>query len=296
MASTAKSKTMKILVLGANGQIGSLIFTYLQSHFSQHNILGTSRKTLNKPGKNFMQFDPFTDDWNTLGKIDVLINCIGIIAENRQNTFRKIHIALVEKKLQQRENKGNAKIIHISALGANAWSQSKFLSTKAEGDNLLLKAKNTVVIRPSIVCTHNTMLVKKLKMLKRISKLFFGHIYIPSKMLSVKIQPIMPEDLAEIVSKVCFSVQHPQLINAVGPEALSINEILYKTKNVKIKSLPDKIMKIPLQMAAFLFPQVISKEQIILMQQNNIADKTVAEEILNRPLLSTNNFWIKELN
>ena len=287
---------MKILVLGANGQIGSLIFTYLQCHFSQHNILGTSRKTLNKTDKNFIQFDPFTDDWNTLGKIDVLINCIGIIAENRQNTFRKIHIALVEKMLQQRENIGNPKIIHISALGANAWSQSKFLSTKAEGDNLLLKAKNTVVIRPSIVCTHNTMLVKKLKMLKQISRLLFGHIYMPSKMLSVKIQPIMPEDLAEIVSKVCVSDQHPQLINAVGPEALSINEILHKIKNVKIKRLQDKIMKIPMQMAAILFPQVISKEQIILMQQNNIADKTVAEEILNRPLLSTYNFWMKELN
>ncbi len=72
----------RIAILGARGQLGSLLHQSLKNR-SEYDILALSRK----PGPGYLHFDARTDDWKRLGKVDVFINVAGIIRESK-NLFR----------------------------------------------------------------------------------------------------------------------------------------------------------------------------------------------------------------
>ncbi len=283
---------MKVIVLGATGQIGSIIYNGLQG---RHEVIGSSRKEA--PG--MMKFDPFLDDWSHLGKAEVLINCIGQIEATKTSSFEHIHVKLTKLIIQNRELIGAPEIIQISALGASENHHVSFLKTKGVADKLLLSHPGTIVIRPSIVCTHRTMIIKKFLMLSKIGHTTFGLVPIPSGFTKTKIQPVMPEDLVALVEKACSNTTD-QIINAVGPESISFGELIEfmnKTRNQSMtlvespRTLFDFLVKV---VADPIFPKIINWQQYQLLFENNIADAKSTENILGRPLISTKEFFKTE--
>lgn len=284
---------MKITVLGATGQIGSAIRDGLGN---RHDVVGTSRN----PGARCIQFDPFRDDWSVLGKTDVLINCVGQIEATKNCSFTDIHIGLTKLAIRNRALIGNPRIIQISALGASATHEIEFLRTKGMADDLLLQYPDTTVVRPSIVCTHQTMIVKKMLTLNRISRLTRGIVLVPKGFLHTRIQPVMPEDLVDVIHSLCLSVKTRKVVDLAGPQPLSFGEIVImmsKTQRTDLRLI--EIPKIICDAVVYccisvVFPKVISSQQYKLLFANNIADCFEIEKMLHRPLLSPLSFFINE--
>lgn len=283
---------MKVIVLGASGQIGSVIYNGLRPF---HKVVGTSRERSN----GYPQFDPFKDDWSTLGQPDVLINCVGQIQATNNSTFHHIHVGLTKQVLAHRAQLGNPRIIQISALGASSSHQVEFLKTKGMADDILLAYPDTAVIRPSIVCTHRTMLVRKMIMLLHLSRFFFGSLPIPKGFLTTRIQPIMPEDLVDLVHEACVDREVNQL-DAVGPEEITLGEILQLLlKNRKQKL---RIFQVPKTATDFfvrnvvgrLFPAVINEQQYQLLFEDNVANVDDCQKLLSRTPMSTRGFFEAE--
>ena len=280
---------MKIIVLGASGQIGSLIYHGLQN---SHEVKGTSRKRANE----LIQFDPFVDDWALLGKADLLINCVGQIEATTHSSFYHIHVNLTSRIIANRAKLGNPRIVQISALGASSTHDVEFLKTKGVADDLLLQHLNTAVVRPSIVCTHRTMIVKKMLMLSTFSRFMLGVIPVPKGFLQSKIQPIMPEDLVELVHRVCV-FENVRIIEAVGIEALSFGEIIELVmKNAKrtfkvievSKAASDLVVK---NILSRLLPRVISAQQYQLLFHDNVADVEPCAQLLGKNPKSCREFF-----
>src|SRR5690606_33584400 len=294
LVTTKSTGMMRIIVLGASGQIGSVIFNGLKR---SHNVTGTSRKGSN----GLVRFDPFKDDWSTLGKPDVLINCVGQIVATVNSTFYHIHVALTKQILLHRSVLGNPRIVQISALGASSIHEVEFLKTKGMADDLLLQHQDTAVIRPSIVCTHRTMIVKKMLMLSNLSRFLFGVVPVPKGFLDTRIQPIMPEDLVDLVQQVCV-VQDVKTLDAVGEEALSFGEIIHileKNTRRRIRavevpnSASDWVVKYILSR---LFPGVINTQQYQLLFRDNVADVERCSQLLGRRPLSSREFFEREFH
>ena len=283
---------MKIIVLGATGQLGSIIYKGLQARYE---VIGTSRKE--RPG--MIKFDPFLDDWSLLGKSQVLINCVGQIEATKRSSFEHIHVSLTKLIVRNRNVVGASKIIQISALGASEHHDVSFLKTKGIADSLLVKYPGTAVIRPSIVCTHRTMIIRKLLMLSKISRWTLGVVPIPSGFLKTKIQPVMPEDLLALVEQMCFDTPQ-RVVNFVGPETISFGELIDNMNKIKNQSM--KLIKVPKVVFDFLvrffvdpmLPTIINWQQYQLLFEDNIADTKSPEKILGRPMVSTKEFFIKE--
>jgi len=282
---------MKIIVLGATGQIGSIIYNGLRQ---RHEVIGTSRNH----HSDLTQFDPFQDDWSILGKADILINCVGQI-EGKESSFNHVHVELTKHIIENRDVIGAGKIIQISALGASSQHPVAFLRTKGIADDLLQKQPGTVVIRPSIVCTHRTMIVKKMLLLSRIGRSLLGIVPIPTGFLKTKIQPVMPKDLLDLVEKMCHHTTH-QIVNAVGPEPITFKEIIKIMTKARNQSL--RLVKVPKvatdvivkSFIGIILPKIINSQQYQLLFEDNIAYVKVAEEILGRPMTSTREFFINE--
>ena len=286
---------MRIVVLGASGQIGSVIYDALKRH---HNVVGTSRKESGE----LIQFDPFQDTWSALGKSDIFINCVGQIEAAPGSSFYKIHLELTKLIVLNRLAIGNPRIIQISALGAAANHKVEFLKTKGMADDYLLQHSNTVVVKPSIVCTHRTMIVQKMLMLLKISKYTQGLVFAPKGFLNSKIQPVMPQDLAALVATLCMTQYLPKVVNVVGPERLSFHQIInfmFQTKQESYrliqvpKFLTDVLVK---YVVSLLFPKVITSQQYQLLFDDNIANAAPAERILGTPLTPTKQFFINEFS
>ena len=286
---------MKIIVLGASGQIGSAICDALRDRYD---VIGTSRKS----SSGYFHFDPFHDDWSLLGTVDVLINCIGQIEVSGKNSFHHIHVDLTNCIIQNRERIGNPRIIQISALGASSNHQVDFLRTKGIADTILFQHANTIIVRPSIVCTHHTMLVRKMLMLFRISRYTAGILPMPKELLKTQIQPVMPQDLTDIVAALCLNTGTQKIVNVVGPERLSFHEILdimFEARNKKYhvtkitKTLCDLLIK---RGVSVVFPSVINWQQYQLLFDNNVADIETVCQILGRLPSSTKQFFQNEFS
>ncbi len=285
---------MRVLILGASGQIGSVIFSGLENSYE---VSGTSRKTYG----NLLKFDPFKDDWSTLGKFDVLINCVGQIEPTAESSFHHIHVDLTSTIIANRGNIGNPRIVQISALGASANHQVDFLKTKGLADDLLLRHPDTAVIRPSIVCTHRTMLVKKMRMLSNLSRISFGFLPVPKGFLQTKVQPIMPQDLVALVRKACFD-RSINVIEAVGPVPLSFGEIIQlletnrgrRLRTLEIPRTPiDAVVK---RLIVPLWPGVINSQQYDLLFNDNIADADKCSRLLGRAPIDSRAFFREEFS
>lgn len=286
---------MRVILLGASGQIGKEIHAALRKNPSNE-VLATSRKSSNE----YFQFDPFKDDWSGLGKADVLINSVGQIEETNNFSFDKVHRELTLLIIKNRGQLGNPRIIQISVVGADKNSPVEFLSTKGLADEELMRLENTVVVRASIVCTPDTMMVRKMKMVYEMSKYSLGYALIPAGFLKHKIQPVMVQDLAIILTRIAQADYPPKLIEVVGPHAISYRqllEILYKVKGKKPKLveipriLTDLVVK---KIVSPVFPSVINKQQYYLLFQDNVGDKSEGENFLGSPLSDTHEFWQNE--
>jgi nucleoside-diphosphate-sugar epimerase len=290
-------KKQRILILGATGQIGKSLFDAF-SNDERVEVRGTSRMKL--MDKNMILFDPFTANWKNLGSFDVLINCIGQITENWGNSFEKIHIGTTKEILKNRSLIGNPKIIQVSALGAIENHNVKFLRTKGIADHILLQNENTVVVRPSIICTPSTMLVKKFRMLKKLIKIFNDNLFVPEGFLESKLQPVLIGDLVDVILNISREQVAEGIVNVVGPEELAFMNLLKiateDSSNLKIRQL-NSIFVTPFVkfLISPLFPNLISFEQYQLLFSDNISNSETTEKILGRKPGSTLEFWKKEL-
>jgi uncharacterized protein YbjT (DUF2867 family) len=283
---------MKVVVLGASGQVGSVIYNALQH---QHDVIGTSRKQ----GAEFLQFDPLVDDWSVLGKIDVLVNCIGQI-DATDHSFEEIHLGLTRLIVKNRELVGSPRIIQISALGASAGHKVEFLRTKGLADDYLLTQPDTVVVRPSIVCTHRTTIIKKLLIIFEISKYTNRVVLVPKGFLGNRIQPVMPTELAALVNVLCSLEELPKVVNATGPESNSYRqlvEIMFRSrsKSFRIQEVSRTVFDLVVKYVITpLFPNLINAQQYRLLFDNNMADNAEFTRLIGSAPTSCALFFINE--
>ncbi|MEL6607381.1 MAG: complex I NDUFA9 subunit family protein [Pseudomonadota bacterium] len=83
---------------------------------------------------------------------DVVVNCVGILAPSGKNTFDAVQHEGAERIARIAAAEGVQKMVHVSAIGADADSNSDYARTKALGEaGVLEHMPNAMILRPSIV-------------------------------------------------------------------------------------------------------------------------------------------------
>src|SRR5690606_39073407 len=148
---------------------------------------------------------------------------------------------------------------------------------KGIADDLLLQHPDTVVIRPSIVCTPKTMMVRKMLMLSNMARVSFGLLPVPKGFLDTRIQPIMIQDLVDTIEALLRPHEH-RIVNAVGPDAITFRQLialLSETRNQKLRLIEIPRAATDVAVRHFVsraFPNVINSQQYDLLFEDNTAD------------------------
>ncbi len=202
---------------------------------------------------------------------EICINLIGILFEKKKNSFNNIHAVFpsILAKLCKEYNVKN--FIHISALGINDALDSKYAQSKLEGEkNILNQFPNAIILRPSIVYSVDDNFTTNFMTL--LSRLPFFPLYYSGK---TKFMPIHCIDLIDIIFYVMTKKIHSQIIECVGPEIISLEQILKKL----LKLIDKKRILIPLplffanlsaQFFQLLSKPLITQDQLKLLKYDNI--------------------------
>jgi len=82
---------------------------------------------------------------------DAVINLVGIL-HGSEADFQRAHVDLPKRLARSCEDAGVYRVLHVSALGADAHAPSKYLRSKAAGEAALRKAQlDVTVFRPSVM-------------------------------------------------------------------------------------------------------------------------------------------------
>ena len=181
---------------------------------------------------------------------EICINLIGILFENKKNSFNNIHSVFPSllAKLCKEYNIKN--FIHVSALGINEAKDSKYAKSKLEGEkNILSYFPNATILRPSIVYSIDDNFTTNFMTL--LNRLPFFPLYYSGK---TKFMPIHCSDLIDVIFYVLTKQIYSQIIECVGPEEISLEQILKKL----LKLIDKKRFLIPVpiffcQFICFIF-------------------------------------------
>ncbi len=274
-------KHKEILVFGATGQIGrNLIRKLTKNNYKvtavTRNIhtAGYILKTQANPGylrvveiKNFK-----TETLEDLIKnCSICINLVGILYEKKQNHFKTLHTDLPDL-ISLLANKFKIeKLIHLSALGVENATDSKYALSKFEGEKKILKNfKQSIILKPSIVYSVDDKFSTRFMTL--LSRLPIMPIYYEGK---TKFAPIHVTDLIEIILQIIEKQKQSLILECIGPETLTFKEIILKLlKSINKKRL---LLPLPLPIAALtakflqLLPNpLLTEDQLNLLKYDNI--------------------------
>jgi NADH dehydrogenase len=206
-------------------------------------------------------------------KTDICINLIGILYENgKGNTFKNIHSIFPsilaklckEYKVQQ--------FIHLSALGINTAIDSEYAISKLKGEvNIQKNFPLATILRPSVVYSVDDNFTTNFMTL--LNRLPFFPLYYNGE---TKFIPIHCSDLTDIIYHVISQNLYSKIIECVGPDVMSLKEIVKKllkliNKNRVLVPLPFFLANISAKLFQ-LFPKpLLTVDQLILLKYNNIA-------------------------
>ena len=271
----------KVLIFGGSGQIGRHLIRRLTKKNHLVTVVtrnlhkkGAILKTQGNPGYvEIVEANVFDEDQlNQLFKDkDICINLVGILFENKKNTFRNIHINFPTMLSEKCEKYKLKQFIHISALGIEKAIDSNYAISKLEGEkNIIKNFVATTILRPSLIYSVDdnfTTNIMTLLSLLPVFPLYYNG--------DTKFSPIHAFDFCEIILKIIDKNILADIIECVGPENLSFREIIKKL----LKSIDKKrfLFPIPLTVAkiiAFLFERfpkpLITQDQLRLLKYDNI--------------------------
>jgi uncharacterized protein YbjT (DUF2867 family) len=209
---------------------------------------------------------------NLFSKSDICINLIGILFEKKKgNTFYNIHTlfpSLLSKLAKEYKLKS---FIHLSALGINEATDSKYAKSKLEGEkNVLNNFPLSTILRPSIVYSVDDSFTTNFMTL--LNRLPVFPLYYSGK---TKFTPIHCSDLTDVIYETITKNINSKIIECVGPEVISFREIIERLLTLINKK--RLLLPMPLQLATLtakifqLLPNpILTEDQLRLLKYDNV--------------------------
>jgi NADH dehydrogenase len=202
----------------------------------------------------------------------VAINLVGILAESGGQTFEAVQAGGAEMVARAASAEG-ARVVHVSAIGADADSASAYARAKAAGEQAVLAASpSATILRPSVVFGPEDQFTNRFAAMARMSPaipLVGGGL--------TRMQPAYVGDVAAAVADAVDGKTRPGATYELGgPEVLTMREIMETILEITdrdraLVSLPfglARILAVFLQFAPGALK--LTADQVELLRVDNV--------------------------
>ncbi len=201
----------------------------------------------------------------------VAINLVGILTEGGGQTFDEVQVRGAEAVAKAAEAAG-ARMVHVSAIGADERSASRYARSKAAGEKAVLSAvPSATILRPSVVFGPEDQFANRFGALAQISPV------LPLVGGDTRMQPVYVGDVAEAVADaVDGKTKAGATYELGGPEVLTMREIIQLI--LKMTDRDRALVPLPFGLASFkaFFLQFapgmlkLTPDQVELLKTDNV--------------------------
>jgi uncharacterized protein YbjT (DUF2867 family) len=208
-----------------------------------------------------------------------IVNLVGILFQSGAQRFDAVQAQGADAVAKAAKAEG-ARLVQMSAIGADKDSESEYGRTKALGEQAALSEKpDAVIVRPSIVFGPEDDFFNRFASLARMSPflpLVGGG--------ETKFQPVFVGDVADAIAKaVDGEAKAGTTYELGGPEVMSFRELMELT----LEQIGRKRLLLPLpfgiaRMQAFFFEMMpkpmLTRDQVTMLERDNVVSAEAARE------------------
>src|ERR1700732_507797 len=270
-----------VTVFGGTGFLGRRIVRHLRTH-------GFSVRTASRhPDRGHRLFGPDDPQLKSVethiqderSGADALagaygvVNAVSLYVERGQETFHSVHVESSQRVATQARRAGVKRLVHISGIGADAASPSRYIRKRGEGELAVRAAfADTLFVRPAVMFgPDDAFLTTILKLLRRLP------IYPMFGRGLTRLQPAYVEDVAEAIAiAMQGSETHAITFECGGPRVYSYKLFLRAVAH----EAGLKPILIPIPFAAWhalawiseMLPSPpVTRNQVELMRVDNVS-------------------------
>jgi len=216
-----------------------------------------------------------------------LVNLVGILSPKGRQTFEAVQEDGAKAVAQVAAAQG-ARLVQMSAIGADAQGATPYQRTKAAGEQAALAVKDAVVVRPSVVFGPEDDFFNRFAALARL---------LPVLPLIgegiMRFQPVFVGDVAEMIARaVDGEVGGGKIYELGGPQIASLKEIMTYVLKVTGRSRPllpmpfaaaraqAAVMEVvdSLTMGKLPRPLAVTRDQVRLLESDNLVSQSAKTE------------------
>jgi NADH dehydrogenase len=209
----------------------------------------------------------------------VLVNLVGILFERGRQRFDAVHAYGAEQVALAASAHG-ARMVHVSAIGADENSPSAYARTKAKAEQLVLSAQSSATImRPSILFGPEDDFFNRFAALARLSPalpLIGGGL--------TRFQPVFVGDVATaIAAAVDGNTRAGTIYELGGPEIRTFKELMqYVLTTIERKRLllpvPFFAAKLQAAILQYMPKPLLTPDQVELLRVDNVVSEAASGE------------------
>jgi uncharacterized protein YbjT (DUF2867 family) len=209
-----------VTVFGGTGFLGSRIVRHLRSHGFPvriasrhpdrgHRLFGPDDPQLQSVEANIH------DERSVAGALAGaygVVNAASLYVEHGQETFHSVHVESAQRVAAQAHRAGVERLVHVSGIGADAASQSRYIRKRGEGELAVRAAfADALFVRPAVMFgTDDVFLTTILKLLRQLP------VYPMFGRGRTRLQPAYVEDVAEAIGRIMQQAETPSMIFEFG--------------------------------------------------------------------------------
>ncbi|QYX57209.1 complex I NDUFA9 subunit family protein [Roseovarius sp. SCSIO 43702] len=209
--------------------------------------------------------------------VDAVINCVGTFDAGGKNNFEAVQDKGAERVARIAAEEGVTHLVQISAIGADADSDSGYARTKAQGEEAVIEHfPNAVILRPSVIFGAEDQFFNRFAGMTRMSPV------LPLVGAETKFQPVYVDDVAAAAVAGVTGEAAPGIYELGGPETATFRELMKRMletihRRRMIVNIPFFVaapMAALMWVANFLtfglVPMPITRDQVKNLRRDNV--------------------------
>jgi NADH dehydrogenase len=223
-----------------------------------------------------------------IANADAVVNCVGILSEVGKQTFSDVVDEGAVRIARLAAAAGVPRLVHISALGADADSESAYARSKGQAEARIREVfPDAVILRPSIVFGEGDGFFNRFASMARMSPV------LPILGPDTRFQPVYVDDVAAAAARAVIEGVPAGVYELGGPEVATFRSLMQRMLGVIRRR--RWIVAVPWGLARFqagildgvqnltgglLANGILTRDQVKLLQRDNVVSpdaKTFAD-------------------